>query len=100
MRRRLLALLLLLYVGADFSNPMMPGAVSFDPTDSVDGIRARAAVAALAPPVAAGPVCLMVEPAPAPAPSTRDWLTPLARAPIARPAHLDTGESPPPTEDH
>ena len=35
-----LALLLAVYVSLDFSNPMMPGAVSFDTTDSVEGRRA------------------------------------------------------------
>jgi hypothetical protein len=35
-----LALLLAVYVSLDFSNPMMPGAVSFDADDSVEGRRA------------------------------------------------------------
>ncbi|MEX2146133.1 MAG: hypothetical protein WED01_03880 [Candidatus Rokuibacteriota bacterium] len=35
-----LALLLAVYVSLDFSNPMMPGAVSFDTADSVEGWRA------------------------------------------------------------
>ena len=37
---RRLALLLLLYVSLDFANPLMPGAVTFDPSGSVDGLRA------------------------------------------------------------
>lgn len=43
MRCRGLALLLVLYVAADFANPMMPGAVSFDPAESVEGIHAARA---------------------------------------------------------
>lgn len=38
MRLRRLALCLLLYVFLDFSNPMIPGAVSFDPEECTDGI--------------------------------------------------------------
>jgi hypothetical protein len=35
---RLAFVALLLYVVADFANPLMPGAVRFDPDDSVDGV--------------------------------------------------------------
>lgn len=38
---RRLALFLLLYVALDFSNPHMPGAVNFDPADSVEGVHAE-----------------------------------------------------------
>lgn len=37
---RLTLLLLLFYVALDFSNPLIPGAVSFDPDESVEGVRA------------------------------------------------------------
>lgn len=37
MKSRILVALVMLYVGADFSTPMLPGAFSFDPDDSVDG---------------------------------------------------------------
>ena len=37
MRSRILVALVMLYVGVDFSTPMLPGAFSFDPDDSVDG---------------------------------------------------------------
>ena len=49
-------LAILLYVAADFANPLMPGAVCFDPDESVDGVgRPRASViAAPAPAGAAG----------------------------------------------
>ncbi|MBI2158262.1 MAG: hypothetical protein HYU26_15380, partial [Candidatus Rokubacteria bacterium] len=46
---RLTLRLLLLYVALDFSNPLMPGAVSFDPDDSVEAVRAGR----LEPPAAA-----------------------------------------------
>ena len=32
---------LVLYVALDFANPLMPGAVNFDPDTSVDGITAH-----------------------------------------------------------
>ena len=35
-----LALLLVVYVSLDFANPMMPGAVTFDTDDSVEGRKA------------------------------------------------------------
>lgn len=43
-------LAILLYVAADFANPLMPGAVCFDPDESVDGVaRARSSALAVAP---------------------------------------------------
>jgi hypothetical protein len=39
MRRSRLILLVLLYLVLDFANPHMPGAVSFDPDESIDGVR-------------------------------------------------------------
>jgi hypothetical protein len=38
MASRPLTLLILLYVALDFANPLMPGAVSFAPAASVDGV--------------------------------------------------------------
>jgi hypothetical protein len=65
---RRLALLLLLYVSLDFANPLMPGAVTFDPAGSVDGLRApRVRVAA--PAAVAAPARL--EPADAERPVLR-----------------------------
>jgi hypothetical protein len=39
MPRSRLTLLVLLYLVLDFTNPHMPGAVSFDPDESIDGVR-------------------------------------------------------------
>jgi hypothetical protein len=43
MRRRELLLLLLLYVAVDFSSPLIPGAVTFDPDESTDAARCERA---------------------------------------------------------
>ena len=59
-------LALLLYVVLDFANPLMPGAVCFDPDDSVDGV-ARARSSSVAPPALADPavpLARLVAPAP------------------------------------
>ena len=45
---RLAILFFLLYVAFDFANPLMPGAVSFDPNDSVEAVRASQARAGAA----------------------------------------------------
>ncbi len=99
----MLAGLLLLYVGADFANPLMPGAVSFDAAESVDGIRAdrlRGPDATVT--VAAAPLPLR------PPPPVRTRLTSAAR-PVAPtlftlvlagpPPHAAPAtDTPPPTE--
>ncbi|MBI1964092.1 MAG: hypothetical protein HYS37_12045 [Candidatus Rokubacteria bacterium] len=72
---RLTLRLLLLYVALDFSNPLMPGAVSFDPDDSVEAVRAGR----LEPPAAA----VAVTPVPAPA---RVESAPPTRPALRRPA--------------
>lgn len=41
MLRHRLALMLLIYAVLDFANPLMPGAVTFDAEDSVEGVRAE-----------------------------------------------------------
>lgn len=56
---RLAVLFFLLYVGLDFSSPLIPGAVSFDPDESVEGVRTGRVAA---PDEGAG-----TRPAPAPA---------------------------------
>jgi hypothetical protein len=43
MARHLPALAFVLYLGADLANPLMPGALTFDPTDSVDAVHAERA---------------------------------------------------------
>ena len=50
-----LVLLLLVYVAVDFANPLMPGAVSFNPDDSVEAVRASQARVGDAPVVAVSP---------------------------------------------
>lgn len=50
-----LVLLLLVYVAVDFANPLMPGAVSFNPDDSVEGVRASQARVGDAPVMAVPP---------------------------------------------
>ncbi|HBH01064.1 MAG TPA: hypothetical protein DDZ42_03920 [Candidatus Rokubacteria bacterium] len=52
---RLAILFVLLYVAFDFANPLMPGAVSFDPDDSVEAVRASQAGAGDAAVVAVPP---------------------------------------------
>jgi hypothetical protein len=41
MKSRWLTLLVVLYVTLDFANPLMPGAVNFDPDGSVEGLPAQ-----------------------------------------------------------
>jgi hypothetical protein len=68
---RLSFLALVLYVAADFANPLMPGAVCFDPNESVDGV-ARARSSTIVPPVlsgAPGPATPLPAPPPVTAPS-------------------------------
>ncbi|MBI2014339.1 MAG: hypothetical protein HYS77_02180, partial [Candidatus Rokubacteria bacterium] len=73
---RLAILCVVLYVVLDFSNPLIPGAVSFDPDESVEAVRAGrvAAPAATATPLAPAPprlqVVLVERPAPARASGT------------------------------
>jgi hypothetical protein len=38
---RLLAVLIVLYIALDFTNPHMPGAVTFDPAKSIEGVHAE-----------------------------------------------------------
>ena len=58
----MLVLALLLYLAADFANPLMPGAVCFDPDESIDGL-ARARSSAIVPPVLTGAAAAPVTPA-------------------------------------
>jgi hypothetical protein len=104
MRARLLVRLLLLYVALDFANPMMPGAVSFDPGDCVEGAhleRARApdSVAATPVRVAAHLVDpLLVDP---PLPSAVRNPRPCPpRIFVTPPAQRAAGDPPPPGDDH
>jgi len=38
---RALVLLIVLYIALDFTNPHMPGAVTFDPAKSIEGVHAE-----------------------------------------------------------
>jgi hypothetical protein len=103
---RHLALALLAYVGLDFANPLMPGAVSFAVEDSVEGIRAdRARDTVPALPHTLPPAPRDVVRAPAVSARSRPPRTPAA-TPRARPlARAATGAgrtdtSPPSAEDH
>jgi hypothetical protein len=104
MRARRLAPLLILYVSLDFANPMMPGAVSFDPDDSVEAIRPdRSRVDGDAAPAPPGPAAERLEPsrlvrlAARPAPG----IVPPRRAPVL--PRLRPARSPDPapgSDDH
>jgi hypothetical protein len=97
-----LPVVLVLYVAADFANPLMPGAVSF--TDGlIQAVRAERARPADLPgdlpglPVLAGaePVSPDVsDPRPTPVRAAARWLAPVRRAAARRRA------PPPPVEDH
>jgi hypothetical protein len=68
---RRVALLLLLYVTMDFSNPHMPGALTFDAQDSVEGVHAERG--------RSGPPVATVPPAPRPAAPLADSRSSFAR---------------------
>jgi hypothetical protein len=103
MMGRWLVWLLLIYIGLDFSNPLMPGAVNFDADDSVDGVHAERVRADRYETVAVpAPTRLVLAPldsdqAPrlSPEPRTRDRELPVVRRDLRRPP--DPG---PPADDH
>jgi hypothetical protein len=70
--------LLVLYLVLDFANPLMPGAVCFEPGDSVEGTRAARDHARLAIPA------LPAAPPARPAPLVAPRLRPAARPPAPR----------------
>ena len=91
---------LVLYVALDFANPLMPGAVCFDPADSVEGVgRARASVAA--PSIAVSPTTEVVLPAALGARVAASTATPRARTavPIAPRARTAPAPDPSPAPD-
>jgi hypothetical protein len=84
-----LSVLLILYVAADFANPLMPGAVTFldGSVEAVHVERVRFAEAIPGAPVLAPHECIEVarltSPAPPPTPlppAVRLWLVPVPRA--------------------
>jgi len=102
MNGRRLTLLIALYVTLDFANPLMPGAVNFDPDESVEGVtiqhhqpRPQFAVVPTAAPVRAesreAPRLLARR---SHAPALREWFIDL------RQAHARSSDPPPLTEDH
>lgn len=101
---RWLAVLLLAYLALDFANPLMPGAVSFDPDDSVEAVRGGHAPA----PDAVSFVGEPLVPAVVRAPPPRCSIARAARAtrtPRERLAHLRRAPAPSATparssEDH
>jgi hypothetical protein len=98
MKRRVLPVLLLLYVSADFSNPMMPGAVSFDPDESVSAVRVDRA-RANEPVVGVSPLpnftILSLEKPALRARWARARTEPEPRVFAPRPAHVTVHETPP-----
>jgi hypothetical protein len=102
--RSRLALVLLVYLSLDLANPLMPGALRFDPDASVEAVRAHGQ--RHAPPLPAMPAGgLPLDPerlAPAaavglgaaPAPSPLDWLVTIRRS------HQASAPPPHPSEDH
>jgi hypothetical protein len=98
-----LSILLILYVAADFANPLMPGAVSY-PNGSVEAVhveRSRTADALPDPPVFASFECVALTELPRypvrmrasrPVPTHR--LNPVGRARVTGP------DAPPSSEDH
>ena len=102
MRGHLLVGLLLMYVGLDFANPMMPGAVSFDPSECVEGVhleRARTPESTASVPVL--PVARRIDTASAERAAPRSVRNP--RPPlffVTPPAHAVPLDAPPPGDDH
>lgn len=87
MEVRGLTLAVLAYLCLDFANPMIPGAVSFEPDESVEGVwgdRGRCDAAALRPPPALASV--QVEPPPGLPAARPRRLVPSTRP--ERPGHL------------
>jgi hypothetical protein len=103
MTRSRLSVLLILYVAADFANPLMPGAVTFldGSVEAVHVERARFAECAPGAPVLAPHECIEVACLTSPAPHARP-LPPAVRlwlAPVPRARLVESGP-PPPSEAH
>jgi hypothetical protein len=100
-----LALLFAVYVSLDFSNPMMPGAVSFDAGDSVEGRRTDRGREADADVSAARLPAVAPRPSAASAPAVTERARPAARGtpvwqPYVRRSDPSASGSPAPSEDH
>jgi hypothetical protein len=101
MRARRLILLLGLYVSLDLTNPFMPGAFTFNPDDSVDGVCLhyevfRSRLAAIPAPPSIRDAAMkrpVVTPQPADPPAVSEWFVDLRQ-------RQSSSSEPPPTEDH
>ncbi len=98
MRARRLILVIAIYVGLDLTNPFMPGAFTFDPEQSVEGVHGeRGGQQLVAPGTPAAPrvqTDRTLAPPRRPAPAARKWFAGL------RPAHVPVSDPPPRSEDH
>ena len=98
MRARRLILMIAIYVGLDLANPFMPGAFTFDPEQSVEGVqgeRGRQQVVALGTPAAPRvQTDRTLTPPRRPAPVVRKWFA------EPRPAHVPGSDLSPRSEDH
>jgi hypothetical protein len=100
MRLRVLVLMLLLYLGADFSNPLMPGAVSFAPDDSVEGLRSSRSAAEVVPLGLPAALPLRLDTPREPIIAARIGRPPVAVPVVPRaPAHASLPEPAPPGDD-
>jgi len=98
MRTRRLILVIAVYVGLDLTNPFMPGAFTFDPERSVDGVhgdRGRPQLVTLATPTVPRVQTDGTPPSPRlPAPAASKWLA------EARSVHVRVSDPHPLSEDH
>jgi hypothetical protein len=98
MRTRGLILVIAVYVGLDLANPFMPGAFTFDPEQSVDGVhgeRSRPQLVTLATPAVLRVQTEGTSPPPRlPAPAARKWFA------EPRPLHARVSDPAPLSEDH
>jgi len=98
MRTRRLILVIAVYVGLDLTNPFMPGAFTFDPEQSVDGVhgdRGRPQLVTPATPAVPRVHTAGTPPSPRlPAPAARTWFA------EPRPVHVRVSDPAPLSEDH
>jgi hypothetical protein len=98
---RRFTLLIALYVGLDLANPLMPGALRFNPDESVDAMQwvrdLRAPIAAVRPRIDASRVAADLTSAPRPPRAVpgpaREWLVQEREGHVVAP-------DPPASEDH
>jgi hypothetical protein len=101
MLRRVLIVVLLVYVALDLSIPTMPGAFGFDPDDPVESVyqtRARAAAEAVTPP-APGATAFVLSGLPPDAPRRPASIDPGRARPRSSRRSAACDEPPPPSED-